>query len=443
MHSAELSAFLKELAVLYVEDDAIIQFSVSTLIDKTVGKLFTASEGKEGLNIFRDKRPDIVITDIRIPGMSGLEMVEAIREQDRDVPIIITTAYSETDNLLRAIDLGIDKYVVKPIERDQLLQCVMRCAETLRQRREVEEANRYNRFLLDINPNFMVTFEAGRIKYVNKTFLEFMGFGSMEEFLASGRKLHEWMSSVDGSPDPETIKDWQELIVREESRDILFTFHRDAQAVEERAFLATYNRLPDSPKHVLCLTDVTRLESEKRCLIYKASTDHLTGAMNRMRFAELLAEEIKRAARYGTPLALAMFDIDDFKRINDEQGHDVGDEVLVALVELVEANVREHDRLARWGGEEFMLMAPGCGPDEMARLSEKIRALIEAGQPGGAGRVTCSFGVAGYAKGDSSARLLRRADEALYRAKRQGKNAVAVLQAQSVDEERGLGACAD
>lgn len=427
LHSTELSAFLKKLAILYVEDDAIILFSVSSLFDKTVGKLYTASDGREGLDIFREKRPDIVITDIRVPGMSGLEMVEAIRDLDREVPIIITTAYSETDDLLKAIELGIDKYVVKPIERGQVLQSVMRCAESLRQRRAVEEANRYNRFLLDINPNFMVTFEAGRIEYVNMTFLDFMGFGSMEEFLASGRRLHEWMTSVDGIQDPERLGDWQERIIRGEDRDILVTFRKDVRDMEERAFLATYNRLPGSPKHVLCFTDVTRLEIEKRCLVYKASTDHLTGAMNRMRFMELLTEELKRAGRYGTPLSLAMFDIDDFKRVNDEQGHDMGDKVLVALVDLVETNIREHDHLARWGGEEFMLMAPGCGPGDMARLSEKIRALIEAGQPGGAGRITCSFGVAGHAMGDTSAQLLRRADEALYRAKRQGKNSVAVL----------------
>ncbi|EGJ49984.1 diguanylate cyclase [Desulfocurvibacter africanus] len=427
MQSLELKEFLARQAVLYVEDDAIIQFSVSTLLDKVIGRLYTASDGQEGLDIFLEKRPDIVITDIRVPGMTGLEMVEAIRERDKDVPIIVTTAYNETDNLLRAIELGIDKYVVKPIERGQLLQCVERCAEGLRQRRQVEEANRYNRFLLDINPNFMVTFESGRIEYVNKTFLEFIGFGSMEELLRSGRQLHEWMLSVDDVQDPEALEGWQDLVIRGHDRDVLVTFRSGDSDVESRAFLATSNRLPDSPKYVLCFTDVTRLESEKRGLIYKASTDHLTGAMNRMSFQEFLSEEMKRATRYGTPLSVAMFDIDDFKRINDELGHDAGDRVLVGLVKLVEANIRELDRLARWGGEEFMLLAPGCGPEEMAKLGEKLRALIESGQPGGVGRVTCSFGVSDFAPGDTGADLLRRADEALYLAKRRGKNTVTTL----------------
>lgn len=427
MQQKKLSDFLKELAVLYVEDDAIIQFSVSTFFDKQVGTLYTASNGRDGLAIFLDKRPDIIITDIRVPGMSGLEMIEAIRKRDRDVPIIITTAYSETDNLLRAIELGIDKYVVKPIERSQLLQCVERCAEELRQKREVEEANRYNRFLLDINPNFMVSFEAGRIEYVNKTFLDFMGFGSMDEFMASGGRIQDHILAVGDIQDRDRLAEWQEIILRADDQNTLVTFRRDASDAQGRAFLATCNRLPGSPKHLICFTDVTRLEVEKRCLYYKASTDHLTGAMNRMRFMELLTEEIKRTDRYGTPLALAMFDIDDFKRINDEHGHDVGDRVLVELVDLVEKNIREHDHLARWGGEEFMLLAPGCGRAEMASLAEKLRSLIESGAPGKSDRVTCSFGVAGYAEGDTSASLLRRADEALYKAKRLGKNAVATL----------------
>lgn len=427
MRSPELTEFLAKQAVLYVEDDAIIQFSVSTLLDRVVGTLYAASDGREGLRIFMEMQPDIVITDIRVPGLSGLEMVEAIRERDRDVPIIITTAYNETDNLLRAIELGIDRYVVKPIERGQLLQCVERCAEGLRQRRQVEEANRYNRFLLDLNPNFMVTFESERIEYVNKTFLEFIGFGSMEELLRSGRQLHEWMLSVDGIQDPEALKNWRNIVIRGHDRDVVVTFRSGDSDVESRAFLATSSRLPDSPKHVLCFTDVTRLESEKRCLIYKASTDHLTGAMNRMRFQEHLSEEMKRADRYGTPLSVAMFDIDDFKSINDRLGHDAGDRVLTELVKLVEANIREHDRLARWGGEEFMLLAPGCGPEEMAGLGEKLRALIESGRPGGVGLVTCSFGVTDLAPGDSGADFLRRVDEALYLAKRRGKNSVAVL----------------
>ncbi len=427
MQPPGLKEFLARQAVLYVEDDAIIQFSVSSLLDRKIGKLYTASDGQEGLNIFLEKRPDIVITDIRVPGMSGLEMVEAIRKRDRDVPIIVTTAYNETDNLLQAIDLGIDKYVVKPIERGQLLQCVERCAEGLRQRRQVEETNRYNRFLLDINPNFMVTFESGRIEYVNKTFLEFIGFASMEELSGSGRQLHEWMLSVDGIQDPEALRNWQDIIIDGQDRDILVTFGSGDADMESRAFLATSNRFPDSPKHVLCFTDVTRLESEKRGLIYKASIDHLTGAMNRMSFQEFLSEEMKRATRYGSHLAVAMFDIDDFKSINDRLGHDAGDRVLTELVKLVAANIREHDRLARWGGEEFMLLAPGCGPEEMAKLSEKLRALIESGQPGGIGRVTCSFGVTDFSPDDTGTDLLRRADEALYLAKRRGKNRVVTI----------------
>jgi len=427
MNSSCLSDFLRNLAILYVEDDAIIQFSVSTLFDKLVGKLHTASDGIEGLAIFKAQRPDIVITDIQIPGLTGLEMVEAIREIDRDVPIIITTAYNETDNLLRAIELGIDRYVVKPIERNQLLRCVERCAEGLRQRRQVEEANRYNRFLLDINPNFMVTFEAERIEYVNKSYLEFMGFDSTEEFRQSGRQLHEWMIDVDGVQDPEQLRNWQEILIHGKNLDTLVTFRCNGDGMGGRAFLATCNRLPDSPMHVLCLADVTRLESEKRCLIYKATTDHLTGAMNRMRFLELLTEELKRAARYATPLAVAMFDIDDFKSINDELGHDVGDRVLVELVQLVEENTREHDHLARWGGEEFMLMAPGCGVKEMAGLAEKLRVIIEANRFGRVNQVTCSFGVTAHVAGDTNTTLLRRVDKAMYKAKRTGKNSVVTL----------------
>lgn len=169
-----------------------------------------------------------------------------------------------------------------------------------------------------------------------------------------------------------------------------------------------------------------RLEALSRELEQQATTDPLTGALNRLKFNDLLGQEIRRAERYGTPLSLIMYDIDHFKRVNDTYGHQAGDSVLVQLTRLVESHIRESDSLARWGGEEFMIIVPQLTRSDAARLAEKLRELVEATAFTGAGRQSCSFGVARFATGDTADTLAGRADQALYQAKTGGRNRVAI-----------------
>lgn len=171
-----------------------------------------------------------------------------------------------------------------------------------------------------------------------------------------------------------------------------------------------------------------RAEAEKEQLLKRldvlATHDPLTGAWNRRQFDELLAREIARAHRYRQPLSLIMFDIDHFKNVNDTHGHLAGDDLLAALSAYVSAHIRDTDILARWGGEEFMLIVPGIDVEAAAHQAEKLRALIEHGDFGVIGRVTCSFGVTQFRNGDTPDGFAGRADAAMYRAKQTGRNRV-------------------
>jgi diguanylate cyclase (GGDEF)-like protein len=167
-----------------------------------------------------------------------------------------------------------------------------------------------------------------------------------------------------------------------------------------------------------------QLQELARDLRFKATTDPLTGVSNRLKFDSALAGEMIRAGRYKTPLSLVIYDIDHFKEINDTYGHQIGDKVLVQLCALVAASIRGTDVLARWGGEEFAIMVPSCDGRTTRQAAEKLRAAIEQFVFHTVGKVTCSFGVAQYADGDTAAALITRADEALYRAKVNGRNLV-------------------
>lgn len=153
-----------------------------------------------------------------------------------------------------------------------------------------------------------------------------------------------------------------------------------------------------------------------------ATTDPLTGAWNRRHFQQVIAAEIKQALRYGQQLSLLLFDLDHFKSINDRHGHQVGDQVLVALTRLLQRNLRSTDVLARWGGEEFAVVMPHCGANEAASLAEKLRALIAGWEFADVGSVTVSCGLAEYQPPETLDSWLKRADDALYAAKSSGRN---------------------
>lgn len=157
-------------------------------------------------------------------------------------------------------------------------------------------------------------------------------------------------------------------------------------------------------------------------------TDALTGLPNRRAFDQELEQEIERSARYGEPLSLLVVDLDHFKRVNDRFGHTVGDEVLKAVAATLRNVARNIDSIARWGGEEFTLLAPATGTESARLLAKRVRSSIRTTpMPEGVKPITASVGVAGWIGPEEHADgLFKRADEALYQAKSHGRNQVRV-----------------
>ena len=167
-----------------------------------------------------------------------------------------------------------------------------------------------------------------------------------------------------------------------------------------------------------------------------ASTDALTGLLNHGAMQVRVREEIARAARDGQPLCCLLLDLDDFKRVNDELGHPAGDAFLRRVADALNAEVRSYDHVARYGGDEFVLLLPGTGEDEARAVAERVRDRVRAGVPRGAdGPIGgCSIGLSKWAPPMSAADLLAAADRALYLAKRTGKDRVAVASPDAEEE---------
>lgn len=160
-----------------------------------------------------------------------------------------------------------------------------------------------------------------------------------------------------------------------------------------------------------------------------AVTDPLTGLANRRRLDEALRAEIHRVQRYGGCLSVVMTDLDHFKRINDDHGHQVGDAVLQEFARIIRGQCRDTDLVARFGGEEFMILMPEIGAAEAQACAERIRAaLAQAIVPPLVHPFTASFGVTELLPGETEGSLLRRVDTALYRGKSAGRNRVVLVE---------------
>ena len=160
---------------------------------------------------------------------------------------------------------------------------------------------------------------------------------------------------------------------------------------------------------------------------YMAITDALTGLYNRRRFHDVLAKEFERSKRYGTPFSLVMLDIDHFKKVNDDCGHQAGDTVLREVSNIIMKSIREIDTASRFGGEEFMVILPNTERENAKIGSERMRTAIERHQfPEMDRAITVSIGIAGLPDPGlaNEDRLIRCADYALYQAKRNGRNRI-------------------
>lgn len=175
-------------------------------------------------------------------------------------------------------------------------------------------------------------------------------------------------------------------------------------------------------KHATTLEN--ELDDKLRRITAMSITDSLTNIFNRRKLTECMINEILKARKNNTPLSLVLYDIDHFKDINDKNGHEYGDVVLVATVNLIKDTIRQNDIFARWGGDEFMVLLPQINIYESVNLAEAMRNRVYNYYMGHEMPVTCSFGVTKLREDDDIKSFIIRADNALYEAKNHGRNSV-------------------
>jgi diguanylate cyclase (GGDEF)-like protein/PAS domain S-box-containing protein len=199
--------------------------------------------------------------------------------------------------------------------------------------------------------------------------------------------------------------------------------HKDGHEINVELSLSAV-KIKDVWHAVGIVRDISERKKFEELLYRQSITDPLTNIYNRRFFMQMLEQEMERTRRYGKSFSVIMFDLDHFKSVNDRFGHAAGDMVLKSVADMIKGRIRKTDYFARWGGEEFIILLPETSVEDAAGLAEELREQLSSMTLPEVGRVTASFGVAGYRTSDTIDTILMRADSMLYEAKAAGRNCV-------------------
>ncbi len=430
---------LKSIKVLYVEDEDDVREFTGKTISAIVKEVLIAENGKIGLELFINNQDiDLIVTDINMPKMGGLEMCTEIKKINSNIPIVVTSAHNDPDFLKKAIDVGVNAYAMKPLDLYQLIDNMIKAVEPFYLRKQLEDINisledkvkegvEKIRSILDAQDNIIIVTNGEIINNVNKKFLEFFNVSTTDDFSITNSSISNLFVESEGFYSYRQVDNdvsWIVQLKRLPAIDRIVKMNDKNNNIKIFT-ISIDNYIYKGEYFVISFTDITELKEKSNLLEYQATHDSLTGLSNRQRFHDIFGKEIRREKRYEHPLSLILFDLDYFKNFNDDFGHDIGDIVLKSVAKISLEGVREHDTVVRWGGEEFIVLLPETTLEGAIQVAEKLRFNIENYTNEDIPRkFTASFGVTTLIVNDDEDSLIKRADKALYDAKKSGKNTV-------------------
>jgi len=387
---------------------------------------FVASSGERALEIAQRLKPDLILLDVAMPGMDGLETCRRLKTQPATarIPVILMSARAETEDIVAGFDIGAADYIPKPLRMEEVCARVRAQLRLSRSSRDSdsqkEQAERLRMIVDSMDQGLLIVERYGRIQYANPACDRYLGYAADD---LVGRSLSELLANKEAYPDGCAAME----AIGHGTHEVLIR-RRDGGL---RAMDLTM-----TPMHaadglfVAVLHDITHHKQSEDALQRAAMLDPLTMIANRRQFDAFMEKEWQRAIRNTQPLSLVVLDVDHFKLYNDTLGHIAGDACLQKVAQALQAHaLRPTDLAARYGGEEFVLLFAETPLDAAARLAEAIRAAIEGLKlPNPRSPVspwlTVSVGVAAIVPTqlDDIEQLFVCADRAMYAAKEAGRN---------------------
>ncbi|MBP8130310.1 MAG: diguanylate cyclase [Candidatus Hydrogenedentes bacterium] len=404
--------------VLIADDDAAMRALLSeVLVNQFHCTVACAANGDEAARRLGEAHFDVLVSDMLMPGLHGLSLIYEVRRRQSDLDLIVMTGFSEDFPYVDVIDAGATDFIVKPFHINELVAKLKRVFKERDERiaRMLAESKFQSIFQLSVDGMTLLQRDSFHVVDANHAFLELTA-RTLDNL--RGRPFPELLSPNDrerfglglsicrgrGTLGDMTLcrADGSEVYV-----DISVTF---IDAASEHLIF-------------MMLKDVTEKREVERQLAHAAVVDGLTGLFNKHAFHRNVEGAVRRVRHDRMPLTLLMLDLDNFKSCNDTHGHQVGDQLLARVGELIAASIRTTagDEGYRCGGDEFAVLLHNADLDQGRRIAERIRTHFGDMQNYG---TSVSVGIAQYAEPWEAADLISAADKALYAAKARGKNVV-------------------
>ncbi len=422
--------------------------------------VLTAKDGFEALDAAKHNKPDLILLDVMMPGMDGFEACKKLKEDNElaHIPVVMVTALSEKSDRLKGLEAGADDFITKPINDMALFA-------------RVKSLIRIKMLLDELRLRDKTGAQMGIKPIESNTSVDGANVLLVDDDEVQGKQVVsrlgenfkvDWMNAPDEALQKALSGSYDAIIIstmltdadglrlasqikgHEQTRNVplLVFVDEDDQALMFKALelgINDYLTVPVDKNEMTARlrTQIRRkkyqeaLKAQYQQSISMAVTDGLTGLYNRHYLNTHLENMVRQALANRKNLALMIMDMDHFKSVNDTHGHDAGDMVLKQLAGLITHEARSTDLVARFGGEEFVVLMPETDPNAALgaanRLREKVEKMAFQINNGQTINRTVSIGIASlHPDGDSPEALLKRADEALYSAKHGGRNTVKV-----------------
>ncbi len=455
-------------AILIIDDDAGLRKTLSDVLRAKGYEVQTAENGAGGLAIIKEDSIDLVLIDLKLPDMSGIEVLNRIKTDSPSTQAIILTGRATLDSAIDATNKGAFSYLQKPYDIEQLLLNIRRAIEKQEaEKKIIKDSVELQKMNFQLKALYDISRAVSRTLNMEKLFPEVLEALTSMGIFRVERKAAVFLAEKNGLRLVSFVGISEE--VQESCRNVMLGKCLCGMAAQtgeilisknsdhEERHTTTYKGMA-SHGHiivplktavkvmgVLCLYTETEVEIDDSLLnplrsignqigiaienssLYEEAKsfslhDPLTGLGNRRYMQMQMEKSLETSKRYGGKLSVIMLDIDHFKKYNDTYGHVEGDKLLAGISDILRKTLRKADQIFRYGGEEFLIMLPNTDLPNACVAAERLRKAVELDSA-----VTISLGVSSYGETTQEGEaLILKADEALYRAKQNGRNSVEV-----------------
>ena len=404
----------KDHTILVADDSPMMRMAVKSFLQNEGYQVVEASDGEAALGIFSKCCPDIVLLDYIMPGINGIETCRLLQnvQGESKVPIIMITSMEHDDVINASFEAGVTDYITKPINWVVLRQRLKRLLAARDSEQSLKRSEAFSRSIIEHAAIGILTVEAdGFIKFANPAVTSIFGYTTAE---LDNEKVSSLIPNISLAGQEE-----------HDYKNDLTGYRKNGTSFPVECIISPFGS--DGRRFItIMMRDVTERQQYEEIIRRMAFFDSVTGLANRMMLKEQLKQEIAKAKRNNTKLAVLYIDLDGFKQINDTLGHDSGDKVLWEIGQRMKSALQSSDTVARLGGDEFSILLPDLlSEEQLGNICTKVLvAIMEPIRISGHELVfTGSIGIARYPDDSTELEeLLVYADLAMYDAKQKGKN---------------------